>query len=239
MGQYFALDYEGDPFVLFGPAHLSALGIVALLNLLLIFRGDHIHPRYRKPLRYFLAGMLIVNEITYQSWNIITGRWSIQWNLPLHLCSLLVWLCAYLLITKSYKVYEIVYFLGIAGALQPLLTPDAGRYGFPHYYSIQFFISHGSIITAAIFMTCVEEHRPYWASIKRVFIWVNLYAVFATVVNLFIGSNYLYTLYKPHVITLLDYLGPWPWYILSVEIIALILFVLLYLPFAIRDRRNK
>jgi len=237
MGQYFALDYDGEPFILFSPAHLIALGIVALINVGLILKSSRIHQKYRNFLRFFLAGLLISNEIIYQSWNIFTGRWSIEWNLPLHLCTLMVWLSAYLLITKNYWAFEFIYFLGIAGAIQPLLTPDAGVYGFPHYYPIQFFISHGSIITAAVFMTFAEGYRPYWSSIRRVFIWTNFYVIFVTFINLLIGSNYLYTLYKPHVITILDFLGPWPWYIVSVEFIALFLFLLLYFPYYVQDLR--
>jgi hypothetical integral membrane protein (TIGR02206 family) len=239
MDQYFAKDYHGEPFVLFGPAHFAALGILALVNLLLILTRHHHHPKLRLVIRYGVAGLLILNEIGLHTWKISTNQWSIQWNLPLHLCSILVWLSAYMLITKNRQVFEMVYFLGIAGALQALLTPDAGIYGFPHYYPIQYFISHGSIITAAVYMAAVERYRPYWSSIKRVFVWVNFYLIIVTIINLLIGSNYLYTLRKPHVITLIDFLGPWPWYLLSAELIALIHFLILYSPYAIADKRKR
>ena len=35
--------------------------------------------------------------------------------------------------------------------------------------------------------------------------------------------------------SLIDVLGPWPWYILALEGVGLVLFFLLYLPFAIRE----
>lgn len=37
-----------------------------------------------------------------------------------------------------------------------MLTPDAGLYGFPHVRFFQIFISHGSIVAAAVYMTAVE-----------------------------------------------------------------------------------
>jgi len=40
---------------------------------------------------------------------------------------------ATMLVNGSYGLYEFVYLLGIAGASQALLTPDAGAYGFPHF----------------------------------------------------------------------------------------------------------
>ncbi len=235
---YFAKDYTGAPFVLFDSAHLTALGIVLLVNVSLVFLRKSSSSKLKDWIRHGLAILLIVNEIARQVWLIYYEQWGIQWNLPLHLCTIFVWLSAYMLITKNYAIFEFGYFLGIGGALQPLLTPDAGIYGFPHFYPVQLFISHGGIIAAAVFMAVVEGYRPYWSSIKKVFIWGNIYLIFVTIINLLIDSNYLYTLHKPHVVTLLDFLGPWPWYLVNAEIIALIIFLLLYAPYAVRDRRG-
>jgi uncharacterized membrane protein YwaF len=44
---------------------------------------------------------------------------------------------------------------------------------------------------------------------------------------------------KPATPSLLDMLGPWPWYLLAGELIAVLLVLLLYLPFALADRRAR
>ncbi|MBC8508299.1 MAG: TIGR02206 family membrane protein [Anaerolineales bacterium] len=238
MIQYFASDYSGAPFVLFDSAHWTALGVVALVVAALGSLGRLHTTKYGTWIRYGLATLLIINELARQAWLIYYDEWTIQWNLPLHLCSIFVWLSAYMLLTKNHAIFEFAYFLGIAGALQPLLTPDAGKYGFPHFYPVQLFISHGGIIAAVVHMAASLRWRPYWSSIKKVIIWGNVYLVFITVVNLLIGSNYLYTLHKPHVMTLLDFLGPWPWYLISAEIVALGIFLILYSPYLIKDRFN-
>jgi len=180
---------------------------------------------------------LIVDELAWHGWNWATGQWTFQTMLPLHLCSVFVFLSAYMLITKSYPVYEYAYFLGIGGAIQALLTPDAGRYGFPHFRAFQVMISHGSIVTAAIFMTVVEGYRPTWRSLLRVAVGANLYMLAVGMLNWAIGSNYLFIARKPETASLMDLLGPWPWYILSLEAVGLAICLLLYLPYAIRDRR--
>jgi len=48
-------------------------------------------------------------------------------------------------------------------------------------------------------------------------------------------SNYMFIAHKPDTPSLLDVLGPWPWYILSAEAVGLAVGLLLYLPFALRD----
>lgn len=238
MSHFFSSKAHLGEFVLFGPTHWIMLGVVLIVNLSLILLRRNVSEKKRRFLRYALAGILAINEIAYHLWLILTDQWDCQWHLPLHLCSAFVWLSIIMLIWKIYPIFEIAYFSGIVGAIQPLLTAEVGAYGFPHFYAFQIFISHGGIITAAIFMAAIEGFRPTWASIGRMFLWGNLYMLFVTIVNVILGCNYMYTLRKPHINTILDYLGPWPWYILSLEVLALIFSIILYLPFWIQDHHQ-
>jgi hypothetical integral membrane protein (TIGR02206 family) len=239
MEQYFTKDYLGAPFELFGTAHIVALACVAVVNILIIASRRAFMERHRQVFRYALAATLVVVETSWHVWNYFTGQWTVQTMLPLHLCSALVWLSAYMLVTRSYVVYEFAYFLGLAGAIQALITPDAGIYGYPHFRFFQVILSHGSIFTAAIYMTFVEGYRPRWRSLGKVIVFGNLYALLVFGINLALGSNYLFIMRPPDTPSLIDMLGPWPWYILSMEAIALILCLLLYLPYALRDMRQQ
>ncbi|MBE0695620.1 MAG: TIGR02206 family membrane protein, partial [Anaerolineaceae bacterium] len=100
------------------------------------------------------------------------------------------------------------------------------------------FLSHGGIVTAAIFMTVVEGYRPTWKSLGRTLLYMNIYMGIVGLINYLIGSNYLFIAHKPETASLIDVLGPWPWYLLALEGIGLVLFTLLYVPFAIRDLTN-
>lgn len=238
MDQFFAGDeYTGAPFELFGGAHLVALAIVLGINLFLLLLGRRTGARFRTAFRYGGAALLIVNELLWHLWNFTSGKWSLQETLPLHLCSLFVFLSAYMLVTRDYRVYEFAYFLGIGGALQPLLTPDAGMFGFPHFRFFQVMISHGMIVTAAVYMTAVEGYRPTWASLRRVLIGGGIYMAVIFVFNLLTGSNYLFIARKPATASLMDVLPDWPVYILFIVGIALVVFFILYLPFWIKDLR--
>ena len=155
------------------------------------------------------------------------------------MCSVMVWLTMYMLITNSYAIYELAYFLGIGGALQALLTPDITGYGFPHFRAFNTFLAHGLLVAVPIYMTLVEGYRPTLQSLKRVFIWTNIYVIPVFFLNLWIGSNYLFIAYKPNFPTLLDLLSSWPWYIPELEIIGFAILFLLYLPFLIKDLRTR
>jgi hypothetical integral membrane protein (TIGR02206 family) len=238
MIEFFTGDYTGPAFEFLGAAHLGALAFLILLNLYLI-RFRYASDTTKGAIRWFLALILFVNEIAWHYWNYVTGRWTIQTMLPLHLCSLLVWTGALMLVSKNYRIYEFMYFMGIAGAIQALATPDLGTFGFPHFRFFQTFLSHGLIVTSAIYMTVVEGLRPTWKSMVRVAIWTNLYALVVFFINSAIGSNYLMINHKPDLPSLLDLLPPWPVYILYMEAIGVISILLLYLPFALKDWREK
>ncbi|HEU0293701.1 MAG TPA: TIGR02206 family membrane protein [Anaerolineales bacterium] len=236
--KFFAGDYPGPAFELFGTTHLAALAYLLLLNLYLL-RFRNADDKTRRTIRWRLALILLINEIAWHYWNYTAGLWTIQTMLPLQLCSLMVWFGALMLFTKSYRIYQFVYFLGIGAAIQALATPDLGIYGFPHFRFFQTFLSHGLIITSAIYMTFVEGFRPTWRSIIRVAIWTNIYVIAIYFLNITIGSNYLNLIAKPATPSLLDYLPDWPMYILYMELLGIITVLLLYLPFAVRDWYTK
>jgi hypothetical integral membrane protein (TIGR02206 family) len=238
MNWFFDANYHGVAFVYWGVTHWAAIGFLVLLNLYLI-RFRHARTGTKAALRWLLALILVVNEAAWHYWNYLYGTWNIETMLPLHLCSLLVWTGAYMLVTKSYRVYEFMYFMGIGGAIQALATPGIGRYGFPHFVFFQYFLSHGLIITSAIFMTVVEGFRPTWKSMLRVFVWMNIYAAIIYFVNIYLGSNYLMINYKPDTPSLLDLLPPWPLYIVYMELIGVITMLILYLPFVFKDWRSR
>jgi hypothetical integral membrane protein (TIGR02206 family) len=99
--------------------------------------------------------------------------------------------------------------------------------------------AHTLIVAAAITMTFVEGYRPTWKSLLRAAIGINIYMVVVMGVNVLLGSNYMFIARKPDTASLIDVLGPWPWYILSLEAIGAALLLLLYAPYAIKDWRAR
>lgn len=229
----FAYTIDGEPFHLFSPSHLVVLLLfVVLTTALFVYRKKwRSSARSRHTLRHTLAATLLLTEIAFQLWHLWTESWSLAYTLPLQLCSVSLLLAIIMLYTRSYTLYELTFFAGIGGAAQAMLTPEL-FYPFPHFRFIHFFLAHAAIIWACLFMTWVEGYRPTLRSVWKTMGFLNVLLLVALLVNHFTGGNYLFVSHKPENPSLIDYLGEYPWYILSLEGVALVVFLLLYWPFA-------
>ena len=239
MGPYFDWNYAGGDFHLWDVPHLVTLVLVALGCAGLIVFRRRFTPRARLAWRYGIAAVLVLNEIGGHFWYWAVGVWNVNFMLPLHMCSLFVWLTAIELVSGNRRLYEFTYFLGIGGALQALITPDLTNFGFPHYRFFQSFFMHAGIVLGNVLMTAVEGYRPTGKSLLRVAVGTNLYLLAVMEINRLLGSNYLFVAGKPDMPSMLDLMAPWPWYILEMEAVGVVVCLLLYLPFAVRDWRGR
>ncbi|WEK55516.1 MAG: TIGR02206 family membrane protein [Candidatus Cohnella colombiensis] len=214
-------------FVPFGIAHV--IGI--LLSVVMVFVIIHRRQWLRKTnvdriARYSLAGLLIGCEVSLYIWYEVTDNWGLH-SLPFQLCSIMMWLSAALLLTRNHRLYEIGYFLGILGAIQAILTPNLDA-SYPEFRYFHFFIAHAAIIAASVYMTAVHQHRPKLRSMFRALGWLHVLALPAAITNWITGSNFMFLARKPDTGSLLDLLSPWPWYLLQLELVAMLLCFMLY-----------
>jgi hypothetical integral membrane protein (TIGR02206 family) len=236
MSRYFDFVYDGAPFVLGSTQHLAALAAIVLACGLVWWAVRTSDEPVRQRLRVGLIGFCVLNWLGWDAWQLAYGIWSPTYSLPLHLCTLSVPLSALMLATRSYTLYQVLYFWGFAGATNALLTPDLQIYGFPHFRYWIFFTSHGSILLALVFAAAADGYRPSWRSVGLALVATNLLLPLVGLVNWLTGGNYMYVARTPEFPSLIDYLGPWPYYIVALEFLALIAFTLVYLPYAVADR---
>ena len=161
------------------------------------------------------------------------ARGELDWreDLPLDICNLLALLIVVLMWTPTRRMHVVLYFLVLSGTLQGALTPDLPE-GFPHYNFMKYWLVHSGMVVYVIYITASHRFYPDLRSLVRSFAFINVYAAGMCVVNIVAGTNYFYLKHKPPSATLLDLLGPWPWYILLGEALAVVLLFLAYLPVA-------
>ncbi|WP_078545199.1 YwaF family protein [Litchfieldia alkalitelluris] len=235
---FWGLKRIGEKFQLFSGSHLIMVLLLLLLIFALYFTRKVATQKSKQAVRYVLAIFLIVSELSLYAWYSHTGVWDPVDTLPLQLCSISLFLSIIMLFSRSYFLFEITFFLGVGGALQAMLTPEL-VYDFPHYRYFHFFLAHIAIILASFYMIWYEGYRPTMKSVWRAFIGLNCIALVVFFINKITGGNYMFLSRKPLNPSLIDLLGPYPWYLLSLQVAAFGIFCLLYLPFAIIEEKKR
>jgi hypothetical integral membrane protein (TIGR02206 family) len=177
-----------------------------------------------------IAVAVVLSEVGWWVINIANGSWTIRYSLPLHICEAGCFLLAAALWWRNRFAFEMSYFWALGGTMPGLFTPDVpGRFPMPVYF--QYYLEHGLLVLGAFYLVIVLGMRPAKGAVRRVSVVTAAYAVVIGFVDYFTGGNYLFLRNLPPTRTFLDYMGPWPWYILTLTVTAVIIFTLLYLPF--------
>ena len=230
---------SAPPFQLFGLPHVAAIALTAAVAaaLTVVARRSG-SPRVTRGLCIGLAVVLLVNQSVGWIYRYMTegGEVFVREHLPLHVCGMTILLSAAMLLFRQRWTFELVYFWGLAGATNAMVTPELSE-GLPHYLFFQYFISHGAIVAAALFATLGLGMRPTFRSLVRAFVALNVMAAVLTPVNLLLDSNYMYLCTVPDTASPFIFL-PWPWYLLKLELLAAVFFGLLYLPVYLEKRRR-
>ncbi|MTH51938.1 TIGR02206 family membrane protein [Bacillus mangrovi] len=218
------------PFAMFEASHTAVLGILFILVFLMYLFRKKLQQRNLKVYERALAVSLIVTELLYHVWLIVNSNWSVNHALPLELCNISFIMAVLLLLTGNRLIYEILLFIGLLGASQALLTPVL-EIGFPHFRFFHFFYTHVWIFAVPLYYTWVKGYRPTFHSVWKMVLFLNILLPAVLGVNFVTGGNYMFLAHKPSSGSLLDLLGPYPWYILSLEAIAAGMGLVLWLVF--------
>ena len=165
-----------------------------------------------------------------------TGHFTLQEDLPIHICRFVAVLAPWIYWKERPLWTGISYFWVLAGTVNATITPDLYN-DFPHWEHLCYFALHLGLIFLPVYYVIVMGHRIKHKDLVSALIAGNIFVIFSLVINKLLSANYMFTLHKPEASTLLDYLGPWPWYLLSVEILGIVIFYLIYLPFVISKKK--
>ncbi|MEP2775718.1 MAG: TIGR02206 family membrane protein [Luteolibacter sp.] len=219
------------PFHPFTPAHYITLAIgLAVTAVLILFAR-----RSEGSQRLVTAILVFCNLAAYP---LALFAWrdhprALDNVIPLHLCDLAAFVAGFALFSRKPFLLTLTYYWGLAATLQALITP-AITIGPPSLPYLHFFIQHFAIVTAALYIPLVLKWRPelpWWKSPLKVFGVSVIYQGFALLVNTLLKTNFAFASRPPDNPSLIDHLGPWPYYLFSMQALALVLYLLLTLPF--------
>lgn len=225
-------------FRLFGSSHLAALLVIVLVatGLVVLARSSRA-PRLRRGCEHALA--LILCALTFGrliAQPFRDGPFDLQGALPLHYCDLAAMTGAFALWTHRQRLCEIAYFFGLSGTLQALVTP-ALQTDFPALRYWTFFGSHGAVVITSVYVVLGLRRPPRRGAVARAMLVMSAYALGVGTLDAIMHTNYGFLCSKPPTASLMDWLGPWPWYIGSLWLVGLAFYLLLDFPFWIRRWR--
>lgn len=230
-----------QPFQPFSQQHLFAVAIGTLATVAILMAGRH-GAKSRCAASMLLAFLnLSAYPLGQAAWLALDAPKSIDNLLPFHLCDVAAITAGFALITRRPMLCALTYFWGLAATAQALITP-AIHVAFPHPPFVMFFVQHFAVVAAALYLPLVEGWRPLgplWRTPTQVFGISAAYLALASLINDLLGSNFAFASRPPDNPSLIDHLGPWPWYLFSLLGIALLLFFLLALPLTLQGHRKS
>lgn len=220
-----------QPVIVFSGQHLTALLVCIVCGAWYINAAREATMPDREKMTRFLAFLLFCAypvSIILRTALAPELRW--QEILPLHMCSIMSFIAGAALLFECPFLRALTYFIGTPVCVQALITP-ALAYSFPHPVFFEFLASHVLIVTAALYLPIVLGWRPRKKDFLRAFLFGVAYILAMLVVNPMLDTNYGFVTRAPEGGSILDLLGPWPWYLLSLLPIGLAGLWLISLPF--------
>ena len=192
--------------------------------------------KWRYPFLFSLT--LPASILFWIAYRTATGQFDLSTDLPFHMCNFLTFFVPFIFLKKRHHLFfGIIYFWVLAGTFQAVITPGLDQ-AFPHFHYFRYWLIHCGLVVLVLYAVLVLEYRPTWKDIRNAFLAMNGLFLLAYAANILFDANYLYTMRKPETASLLDYLGPWPVYLLVSEVVALLFFILYFLPFLLQKSRT-
>ena len=198
--------------------------IYGMLSTVLCIAGAWIYGNCSEKVRLVILhtiGYLVVfNEIVFQLYMFYYGIWSLNTSLPLELCyisALLIPIYAKNKDNRNLKNW--FFFAGFGGSLFAFINTNLSEQ--EHIYvSIHYFFAHGLVIFVMLSIV-LDGYRPVWKDYFNTIKWTTILVVIIIIINLLLGSNYMFTFEKPAGVNFTLLMPDWPYYYLIMLFIGL------------------
>lgn len=183
---------EGIGFSLFDYNHLAYLLMFCVILSLICFMYHRLPEDRTSAWRKCLAVGILANELFLKQIPLlILGLWAPKY-LPLHLCSINVFLIAWHAWKGGSHLGDYLYTVCIPGALAALLFP--GWTKLPPYslMSIHSFTIHIMLVIYPVMLLIRGDIQPHWQRIPRCLFVLGALAMVALAANLLLDTNFFF-----------------------------------------------
>ncbi len=227
---------EMRTFELFSVPHITVLLMFVAISVFLIY-GRRLLKPYQLIIKWKLFGILVLSEVSWHIWLVATGQWEVG-DLPLQLCSVSTFIAIYLFLKPNRKIFYLLFFIGFLPPILSMVTPEM-FYQFPHYRFLKYFLHHAAIAWSVLYFIVYEGYRVPRKAVWTGFVMVNLLALPIFFLNILLDTNFFYLANPTESKTILSFFGSSYMYYINLEIAALVVFYITYLPMGMLMKRER
>ena len=176
-----------------------------------------------------LSVLMVADELLKHIGNVALDSWSVNY-LPLHLCSVNIFLCVAYSFTKSKTIAKLLYCLGAPGAVLALLLPTWTNQPVLNFMHLHSYTVHILLLMFPILLV-VDGLRPSIKDVPKCFVCVVGYAIPLYFVNKLLDTDFLFLngARKTPFEDLVALIGD-PWYVPLMLLLFALLAFLMCLP---------
>lgn len=197
--------------------------------ILIIGVARNAEEKFKLKLANLMAVIVVVEFFAIQAYYISEGLWTVQDSLPFHMCRIMWVIAMIVLLTRNQIAFELLLLVGMAGGVHSLLTPEF-THGASPVLMFDYFLVHGGLIVIPLYCVFALGMLPRKRAWLKAFVYLQILVVSVGLIDYFLGANYMYLAVKPKVENPF-LMGEWPYYIVGLELSALLHALLFYLPF--------
>ena len=182
---------DGLGFTQYGALHLAWLiGFVAVCLLCCLWYR-RLGERGRNVWKKTVALMIIGNELFKMSMLMIGGRYTVSY-LPLHLCSINIFVIAFYAWKPTKTVGGYLYTVGIPGAIAALLFPTWTELPIANFMHLHSFTVHIELAMFPIVLAVCGEVVPRLKDVPKYLLMLVAMAVPVLGINLLLDTNFMF-----------------------------------------------
>lgn len=226
---------EGLGFKLFGTVHLSWLAAFVILAVAVSIIYRKLSPKARNIMRIAVASLILLDEVWKWVFLFIGGRYEHSY-LPLHLCSINVFLVAFHIFKKSKLVENFLYAICIPAAIIALLTPSWTELPPANFMHIHSFTIHILLGLYPIMLVLGGDIKPHIKMAPKCLLLLLCMGVVVLGVNFLCGTNFMFLMRTDDISFLVlfeNIFGAHQW---AFPILLPIVLAIMYLPIVIINK---
>jgi len=232
----------GVGFDLFGLTHLLWLGFFLFFTLGSCIVYRNLRSVQRERMRLIFAALLIADELFKYVILTVGDRWLADY-LPLHLCSVNIFLIAFHAVRPNKLLDNFLYTVCIPGAVAALLFPNWASLPFPNLMHIHSFTIHTLLVAYPVMLTFAGEIKPSARYIPKCLLLLAVLCIPGIIVNFLFGSNFMFLMYAEPGNPLYVFEQLWGNHLLGLPILIAAVILLMHGPRllmqAFSQRRNR